>query len=71
MTPTALPRKLLVIGGGAIGVEFASLYNDLGTDVTLVEAEQRITPAEDADISALAEKAFKQRGIKILTNSVV
>ena len=71
MTPTALPRKLLVIGGGAIGVEFASLYNDLGTDVTLVEAEQRITPAEDADISALAEKAFVQRGIKVLTNSIV
>jgi len=71
MTPTVLPRKLLVIGGGAICVEFASLYNDLGTDVTLVEAEQRITPAEDADISALAEKAFVQRGIKVLTNSIV
>ena len=71
MTPTALPSKLLVIGAGAIGVEFASLYNDLGSDVTLVEAEQRITPAEDADISALAEKAFVQRGIKILTNSIV
>ena len=71
MTPTALPRTLLVIGAGAIGVEFASLYNDLGTDVTLVEAENRITPAEDSDISALAEKAFKQRGIKVLTNSIV
>lgn len=71
MTPTALPRTLLVIGAGAIGVEFASLYNDLGTDVTLVEVENRITPAEDSDISALAEKAFKQRGIKVLTNSIV
>ena len=71
MTPTALPGSLLVIGGGAIGVEFASLYNDLGTDVTLVEAEQRITPAEDAEISALAEKSFAQRGIKILTNTLV
>ena len=49
--------------GAAIGVEFASLYNDLGSDVTLVEAEQRITPAEDADISALAEKAFVQAGL--------
>ena len=64
MTPTALPGSLLVIGGGAIGVEFASLYNDLGTDVTLVEAAERITPAEDAEISALAEKSFAQRGIK-------
>ena len=71
MTPTALPGSLLVIGGGAIGVEFASLYNDLGTDVTLVEAAERITPAEDAEISSLAERSFKQRGIKVLTNSVV
>ena len=71
MTPTALPGSLLVIGGGAIGVEFASLYNDLGADVTLVEAAERITPAEDAEISALAEKSFKQRGIKILTNTLV
>jgi dihydrolipoamide dehydrogenase len=71
MTPTALPGNLLVIGAGAIGVEFASLYNDLGSNVTLVEAIDRITPAEDADISALAEKAFKQRGINVLTNSLV
>lgn len=71
MTPTALPGSLLVIGGGAIGVEFASLYNDLGADVTLVEAAERITPAEDAEISALAEKSFAQRGIKILTNTLV
>ncbi len=71
MTPTALPGSLLVIGGGAIGVEFASLYNDLGTDVTLVEAAERITPAEDTEISALAEKSFKQRGIKVLTSTLV
>ena len=71
MTPTTLPGSLLVIGGGAIGVEFASLYNDLGTDVTLVEAADRIAPAEDAEISALAEKSFKQRGIKVLTNTLV
>ena len=71
MTPTTLPGSLLVIGGGAIGVEFASLYNDLGTDVTLVEAAERITPAEDAEISALAENSFKQRGIKVLTNTLV
>ena len=71
MTPTTLPGSLLVIGGGAIGVEFASLYNDLGTDVTLVEAAERITPAEDTEISALAENSFKQRGIKVLTNTLV
>lgn len=71
MTPTALPRRLLVIGAGAIGVEFASLYNDLGCDVTLVEALPRIVPVEDADISALAEKAFKQRGIKVHTSTLV
>lgn len=71
MTPTALPNNLLVIGAGAIGVEFASLYNDLGSNVTLVEAEKRITPAEDAEISQLAERSFKQRGIKVLTNSLV
>ncbi len=71
MTPNSLPASLLVIGGGAIGVEFASLYNDLGTDVTLVEAAERITPAEDAEISQLAEKSFKRRGIKVLTNTLV
>jgi len=71
MTPTALPNNLLVIGAGAIGVEFASMYNDLGTNVTLVEAEQRITPAEDIEISQIAEKSFKKRGIKVLTNSLV
>ncbi|MFA7555749.1 MAG: dihydrolipoyl dehydrogenase [Spongiibacteraceae bacterium] len=71
MTPTQLPEKLLVIGAGAIGVEFASLYNDLGSEVTLVEALERITPAEDEEISALAKKAFTKRGIKILTNTTL
>jgi dihydrolipoamide dehydrogenase len=71
MTPTELPKKLLVIGAGAIGVEFASLYNDLGSEVTLVEAVERITPAEDADISALAQQAFKKRGINVLTSTTV
>ena len=71
MTPTTLPGRLLVIGGGAIGVEFASLYNDLGTDVTLIEAAERITPAEDAEISSLAQKSFSQRGIKVLTSTLV
>ena len=71
MTPAIMPKNLLVIGAGAIGVEFASLYNDLGTNVTLVEAEKRITPAEDPEISQIAEKSFKKRGIKVLTNNLV
>lgn len=71
MTPAIMPKNLLVIGAGAIGVEFASLYNDLGTNVTLVEAEKRITPAEDSEISQIAEKSFKKRGIKVLTNNLV
>jgi len=71
MTPSILPGSLLVIGGGAIGVEFASLYNDLGCDVTLVEAAERIVSAEDVEISQLAEKSFKQRGINVLTNTLV
>jgi dihydrolipoamide dehydrogenase len=60
-----------VIGAGAIGVEFASMYSDLGTNVTLVESEDRITPAEDVEISQIAEKSFKKRGITVLTNSLV
>ena len=71
MTPEALPGRLLVIGAGAIGVEFASLYRDLGSEVTLVEAVDRILPAEDSEISALADKAFRARGIAIHTGTTV
>ena len=71
MTPTELPRRLLVIGAGAIGVEFASLYNDLGSEVTLVEAVERMVPAEDAEISAMAKQAFTKRGINVLTDTLV
>jgi len=71
MTPEALPARLLVIGAGAIGVEFASLYRDLGSEVTLVEAVDRILPAEDSEISALADKAFRARGIAIHTGTTV
>jgi len=71
MTPEALPDRLLVIGAGAIGVEFASLYRDLGSEVTLVEAVDRILPAEDSEISALADKAFRTRGIAIHTGTTV
>ena len=69
LTPAEQPSKLLVIGSGAIGIEFASFYNDLGTDVTVVEMVDRIVPAEDADVSAFLEKALKKQGVKILTSS--
>ncbi len=71
MTPKALPQKLLIIGAGAIGVEFASLYNDLGSEVTLVEALPRILPVEDADVSAFVDKAFRARGMTIHTGAKV
>jgi dihydrolipoamide dehydrogenase len=67
MTPTELPAKLLVIGSGAIGIEFASFYNDLGTDVTVIELLDRIVPVEDADVSAFLEKSLKKQGITINT----
>ena len=69
MTPTDLPESLLVVGGGAIGVEFASFYNAFGTKVTLVEMQDRITPAEDAEISKLLLKALEKKGMTILTQA--
>ncbi len=71
MTPTELPTKLLVIGSGAIGIEFASFYNDLGTDVTVVEMLDRIVPVEDADVSTFLEKSLKKQGITIMTGAGV
>ncbi|MEA1619574.1 dihydrolipoyl dehydrogenase [Erythrobacter sp. T5W1-R] len=71
MTPTELPAKLLVIGSGAIGIEFASFYNDLGSDVTVVEMLDRIVPVEDADISSFLEKSLKKQGITIMTGAGV
>ncbi|GAB3287404.1 dihydrolipoyl dehydrogenase [Parahaliea aestuarii] len=71
MTPTHLPRRLLIIGAGAIGVEFASLYSDLGSEVTLVEALPRILPAEDADSAAFVHREFSRRGITIHTDARV
>ncbi|MBU3071264.1 dihydrolipoyl dehydrogenase [Aestuariicella sp. G3-2] len=71
MTPTELPERLLVIGAGAIGVEFASLYSDLGSQVTLVEAAPRIVPVEDSEVSAELQKSFRQRGIEVHTNTTV
>jgi len=63
MTPKELPSKLLVIGSGAIGIEFASFYNDMGVDVTVVEMMDRIVPVEDEDVSKFLQKALKKQGI--------
>ncbi|MCC2601013.1 dihydrolipoyl dehydrogenase [Sphingopyxis yananensis] len=71
MTPSEMPKKLLVIGSGAIGIEFASFYNDMGADVTVVEMLDRVVPVEDADISTFLEKALKKQGMKILTGAGV
>ena len=71
MTPDVMPKRLLVIGSGAIGIEFASFYNELGSEVTVVEMVDRILPAEDEEISTLAEKDFKKQGMNILTKAGV
>ncbi len=71
MTPTALPKKLIVVGSGAIGSEFASFYLNMGAEVTLVEVMDRILPVEDAEISAFVRKAFEKQGMKIITNARV
>ena len=65
MVPPALPKSLLVIGSGAIGIEFASFYRQLGSDVTVVEVMDRVLPVEDEEISGLAKKAFEKQGMKI------
>ncbi|MEM9964570.1 MAG: FAD-dependent oxidoreductase, partial [Asticcacaulis sp.] len=71
LTPTALPKTMVVIGSGAIGIEFASFYTSLGADVTVVEALDRILPVEDQEVSAEAKKAFEKRGIKFRTGAKV
>lgn len=71
MTPSEMPKNLLVIGSGAIGMEFASFYKSFGSNVTVVEMMDRILPAEDAEISAMARKAFEKRGMVIKTETQV
>ena len=71
MVPPEMPKKLLVIGSGAIGIEFASFYNDMGADVTVVEMLDRIVPVEDADVSAFLEKALTKQGMTIMTGAGV
>ena len=69
MTPKTLPKSLLIIGSGAIGMEFASFYHDIGVEVSVVEAAPRILPVEDADISTMAAEAFSARGINLHTDA--
>jgi dihydrolipoamide dehydrogenase len=71
MVPAELPDRLLVIGSGAIGIEFASFYNDMGSEVTVVEMMDRIVPVEDADVSTFLEKALTKQGMTILTGAGV
>ncbi len=71
MVPPALPKSVLVVGSGAIGIEFASFYRDLGSEVTVVEVLPRILPVEDEEISALARKTFEAQGMAIHTSASV
>ena len=71
LTPTRMPKKLLVVGSGAIGIEFASFYNTLGADTTVIELVDRILPSEDAEIAGFAHKQFLKQGMKILTQTSV
>ena len=71
MVPDRVPKSLLVIGSGAIGIEFASFYRTLGAEVTVVEVLPQILPAEDAEIAAFARKSFEKQGIKIFTGAKV
>ncbi|WP_116130866.1 dihydrolipoyl dehydrogenase [Tropicimonas sp. IMCC34043] len=71
LKPPHMPKKLLVIGSGAIGIEFASFFNTLGADTTVVEVLDRVLPVEDVEISTFARKAFTKQGMKILEKSTV
>ena len=71
MVPDRMPKSLLVVGSGAIGIEFASFYRTLGAEVTVVEVLPQILPVEDAEIAAFARKAFEKQGIKIFTGAKV
>ncbi|HUH84074.1 MAG TPA: dihydrolipoyl dehydrogenase [Stellaceae bacterium] len=71
MIPEKLPKSLLVVGSGAIGIEFASFYRDMGSEVTVVEVLDRVLPVEDEEISAFARKSFEKQGMKIHTSTMV
>ena len=69
MVPDMMPKSLVVVGSGAIGIEFASFYRTLGAEVTVVEVMDRVLPVEDEEVSAFARKAFEKQGMKILTGA--
>ena len=71
MVPAAMPKRLLVVGSGAIGIEFASFFRNMGAEVTVIEVLDRILPAEDAEISAFAQKAFEKQGMHFLLGAKV
>ncbi|KFI24114.1 FAD-dependent oxidoreductase, partial [Paenirhodobacter enshiensis] len=71
LQPVRMPKKLLVIGSGAIGIEFASFFNTLGADTTVVEVMDRVLPVEDEEISSFAKKQFLKSGMKILEKTTV
>ncbi|UWP87809.1 dihydrolipoyl dehydrogenase [Aliiroseovarius crassostreae] len=71
LNPPRMPKKLLVIGSGAIGIEFASFFNTLGADTTVVEVMDRVLPVEDAEISGFAKKSFVKQGLKIMEKAMV
>jgi len=71
MIPEAMPSSLVIVGSGAIGIEFASFYRTLGAEVTVVEVLDRVLPVEDEEISALARKSFERQGMKIMTSATV
>ncbi|HTP78730.1 MAG TPA: dihydrolipoyl dehydrogenase [Rhizomicrobium sp.] len=71
MVPTSFPKSLLIVGSGAIGIEFASFYRTLGAEVTVVEVLDRVLPVEDEEISGIAAKAFAKQGMKIRTSTTV
>lgn len=70
MVPDFMPKSLVVVGSGAIGIEFASFYRTLGAEVTVIEMMDRVMPVEDEEISTMAKKAFEKQGMKILTGAV-
>ena len=70
MTLPSKPNKIVIVGSGAIGVEFAYFYNSMGVDVTIVEYMDNIVPIEDKDISKQLQRSFKKSGINIMTNSL-
>jgi dihydrolipoamide dehydrogenase len=71
MTPDRMPESLLVVGSGAIGIEFASFYRSLGAEVTVVEVRERVLPVEDAEVSEFARRAFEKQGMRIHTSTTV